>query len=240
MEISLLQKKKPEKTTSPAMRRKRPASALPRRRRSPEDILNRIVEAATGEFKRHGFAGATTATIARKAGVTEAQLFRCFESKANLFRETIFKPLDRHMSVYMDQYLRDDDHTNLSEKADLYMTEFQQFIAEHAGMLTSLLVVQTYDRGDVQGVGEINSLRTYFERGAARLTKTTGGQTKADPRLLVRLSFVAVLGSILFKEWIFPPGLASEKEVQEVTYHFVMDGLGVDLEPPVPARRQRK
>lgn len=235
-----MQKRKLRGTTPPTARRKRPAGALPRKRRSTEDILNRIVEAATGEFKRHGFAGATTAAIARKAGVTEAQLFRCFESKANLFRETIFKPLDQHLSNYIDKYLRDDSITNLSMTADLYMTEFQQFITEHAGMLTSLLVAQTYDRGDVQGVGEINSLRTYFERGSARLTKTTAGRTKADPRLMVRLSFVAVLGSILFKEWIFPPGLASEKEVQEATYHFVMDGLGVDLDPPVPARRQRK
>lgn len=222
------------------MRRKRPAGALPRRRRSPEDILNRIVLAATSEFKLNGFSGATTATIARKAGVTEAQLFRCFESKANLFRETIFKPLDQHLSDYLDKYWREDSYTNRPEKADLYMAEFQQFITEHAGMLTSLLVAQTYDRGDVQGIGEINSVRAYFERGAASLTKTLGGQPKADPRLLVRLSFVAVLGAVLFKDWIFPPDLTSEKEVHEATYHFVMDGLGLDFDLPTPARRQRK
>lgn len=178
METSTLQKNKQRRTPSPVSRRKPPAGVLPRRRRSPEDILNRIVEAASGEFKRHGFARATTATIARKAGVTEAQLFRCFASKANLFRETIFKPLDRHLSNYIDKYLHEDSHANLSEKA--------------------------------------------------------------DSRLLVRLSFVAVLGSILFKDWIFPPGLASEKEVQEATYH-CRDGRswcrsGSACSSPAPAK----
>ncbi len=235
-----MQKKKQRRTASSATRHRHPTGAQPRKRRSAEDILNRIVEAATGEFKRHGFSGATTAAIARKAGVTEAQLFRCFESKANLFAKTIFKPLDQHLSDYLDEYWREDNYTNRPEKADLYMTEFQQFITEHAGMLTSLLVAQTYDRGDVQGIGEINSVRAYFERGAANLTKTMGGQPKTDPRLLVRLSFVTVLGAILFKDWIFPPGLAREKEVREATYHFVMDGLGLNFDLPTPVRRRRK
>ncbi len=58
--------------------------------------MDRIIRAAADEFKASGFTGATTAAIARNAEVTEAQLFRYFASKAELFRESVFKPLNQH------------------------------------------------------------------------------------------------------------------------------------------------
>lgn len=237
-----MQKKKPKRILPAAARRRRAATAQPRRRRSSEDILNRIVQAATGEFKRYGFAGATTASIARKAEVTEAQLFRYFGSKSNLFRETIFKPLDQLLSNFIDRHLQSESRAPLQVMADLntYVEEFQQFITEHAGMLTSLVVAQIYDHGDAQGVGEINSLRTFFERGSTELTITLGDDAQVDPRLLVRLSFVTVLAAILFRNWIFPPALADEKDIRDAINHFIMHGFGMNIDRKLLARRGRK
>ena len=84
----------------PTKKRSKTTPAAPKRRakRSSEEIMQRLIAAAQDEFKRSGFMGATTAAIARKAEITEAQLFRYFSSKAELFREAVFEPLNRHFA----------------------------------------------------------------------------------------------------------------------------------------------
>ncbi|TAK98475.1 MAG: TetR/AcrR family transcriptional regulator [Rhodospirillaceae bacterium] len=213
-------------------RSKRRLPAAKRKRRSPEEILNRVVQAAGEEFKRCGFAGATTATIARNADVTEAQLFRYFGSKSNLFRETIFKPLDQHFLNFINKRMpKQGKLATTRETANLYTTELQRFISEHSGMLTSLVVAQTYDTGTAQGVGEINSLSTYFDHGASVMTKGMKDKPKVDPKLMVRVSFAAVLACIMFKDWIFPPGLASSEEIRAAINDFVIEGIGANFDP---------
>lgn len=54
---------------------------------------------------------------------------------------------------------------------------------------------------------------------------------KVDPKLMVRVSFVAVLACILFKEWIFPPGMASDEEIGAAIEDFVMDGINANTDP---------
>lgn len=211
-------------------KKKAPATArvTRRKRRSPDDILNRIVKAAGEEFKRRGFAGTTTATIARKADVTEAQLFRYFGSKSNLFRETIFKPLNKHLLEFINNHIPDGREATHKEFAHLYASELQSFISEHSEMLTSLVTAQTYDKRTAHGVGEIDSLQTYFERGAAVMTSRTKGKPKVDPKLMVRVSFVAVLACIMFKDWIFPSGMASDKEIEAAINDFILEGIGAN------------
>src|SRR5262249_5436525 len=110
-----------------------------RKRRSPEDLMNRILEAAAEEFQRSGYAGATPATRARSAEVTEAQLFRYFGSKANLFREAIFKPLDAQLQHFLSQHeLEVGQSVVRDENAALYIEDLQRFLAANADMLTTL------------------------------------------------------------------------------------------------------
>lgn len=203
--------------------------ATKRPRRSSDDVLNRIVQAATEEFKRQGYSGATTASIARKAEVTEAQLFRCFGSKANLFRETVFKPLDQHIMEFSARHIPDLGRAEVSkEMTQAYTSELQRFIAGHSRMLMSLVVAQTYGSEMPHGVGEIDSLGMFFDHGAAMMQKRLKGKAKIDPRLMVRLAFVAVLGSVMFRDWIFPRGLASDSELEAAINTFVMEGIGAN------------
>ncbi len=203
-----------------------------RRRRSAEEILTRIVEAARDEFKRSGFAGTTTAAIARRAEVTEAQLFRHFGSKANLFRAAIFEPLNQHFWEFRTKHLAEVTAAKSKrEMARLYITELQQFISEHAGMLMSLVVAQAYAPEHMQGIGEIDSLRSYFERGAAMMTDRVGNDPAVAPKLMVRVSFAAVLACILFKDWIFPPELAGDDEISGAIVDFVIDGISANFDP---------
>lgn len=202
-----------------------------RSRRSPEEIRDRIVRAASDQFKRTGFTGATTARIARKAGVTEAQLYRYFGSKSGLFREVVFKPLDRQFLTFIEQHLVDRvGVSSLREMAQLYTTKLQRFITEHSAMLTTLVVAQIYDAGMPQGVGRINSLSTYFSHGAQVMSKQMKPDARIDPKLMVRVSFAAVLACVMFRDWIFPAGLAGDKAIQAAINDFVLEGIGANFD----------
>jgi AcrR family transcriptional regulator len=212
-----------------AGKRPRGASGTRRTRRSAEDLLARIMRAATTEFARSGYSGTTTAAVARKADVTEAQLFRYFDSKADLFRETVFKPIDQHFLEFVRKHPpRSRQRTSAREGAELYTTELQQFIREHSGMLKSLVAQETYDNGETHGVSAIDSLRAYFNHGAASMRSRIKGKPRVNPELLVRLSFVTVLASILFKDWIFPRGLATDEDITEAINAFVIEGSSVN------------
>ena len=208
------------------MSREHRAPAAKRKRRSRDVILNRIVRAASAEFKRRGYSGTTTAAIARKAQVTEAQLFRYFQSKSNLFRETIFKPLDRHFLKFVNRHVPDfNEAASVREMTRRYTSELQRFISKHADVLRSLMVAQRYDPATLQAAAQIDSLRTYFDRCAAITSARIRVKPKVDPKLTVRVSFVVVLGCVLFRRWIFPSGLASEREIAAAIGDFVMGGV---------------
>jgi AcrR family transcriptional regulator len=220
-------RKRPTAASSRADKGKRGANPARRKRRSSEDILSRIVRAATAEFKRNGYSGTTTAMIARKADVTEAQLFRYFGSKANLFRETIFKPLDQQFDAFAKKHVVGKaEHAGVV--ADLANTEMQKFISEHIAMLTSLVVVQIYDAGVAHGVGKIDSLSTFFNH-SADLMKKILPKPEVPPDLMVRLPFATVLAAVMFKDWIFPPGLASDKDIQDAINTFVREGISANF-----------
>jgi AcrR family transcriptional regulator len=218
----------------PSARKPKLTDAAPRRvarkkRRSPVELTDRLIQAAGEEFRRHGYTGATTAAIARRADVTEAQLFRYFGSKAELFREAIFKPLNQHFVDFNARHMAAvDKTTSAREKAYLYISELQQFIGAHSKMLLSLVVAQTYTPGRTESVAEIDSLDAYFKRGAAMMARRMDKQPRVDPKLMVRVSFAAVLACVMFKDWIFPQGLAGKEEISAAIQDFVMDGINAN------------
>eukprot|EP00456_Euglypha_rotunda_P087599 TRINITY_DN8929_c0_g1_i2.p1 TRINITY_DN8929_c0_g1~~TRINITY_DN8929_c0_g1_i2.p1 ORF type:complete len:213 (+),score=36.75 TRINITY_DN8929_c0_g1_i2:319-957(+) len=187
---------KSTKTKRQAIAKKKPAASArkaPAKRRSAEDILARIMSAASEEFEGNGYSGATTAAIARRAEVTEAQLFRYFSSKSELFAETVFKPLDQHFLNFVQAHLPEiENPATHSEQFHLYTTELQRFIRKNAGMFTSLVVAQTYGSGTTHGMAGIKSLGTYFDHGAAMMAARNPDISKTEVRILVRVAFATV------------------------------------------------
>jgi AcrR family transcriptional regulator len=201
-----------------------------KRLRSTADNLERILRAAAHEFMASGFTGATTAAIARNAEVTEAQLFRYFSSKIELFRESVFKPLNQHFLDFTSSQLADGAPAeSRRDKSYRYISELQQFLNQHSKLLMSLAVAQAYAPASMDGIDEIDSLNSYFERGASMMASRMVGKPKVDPNLMVRVSFAAVLGCILFKDWIFPAGPAGDQEINAAIKAFVMDGINANV-----------
>ncbi len=196
-----------------------------RRRRTPEELTDRVLEAAAEEFEQAGFVGATTAAIARRADVTEAQIFRMFGSKRELFQAAIFAPLNRHFQDFQARHPR---HSGAAPEAlaQDYITELQDFIGRHSRMLMSLIVASAYSPGTTEGVGEMDGLRAYFERGAAMMTQRVGNDGAVDPALMVRVSFAAVLANAVFRDWLFPAG-ADDSAIRDAIAHFVIHGIGM-------------
>jgi AcrR family transcriptional regulator len=195
-----------------------------RKRRSPEAIRDLIIAAAGAEFEENGYSGATTAAIARRADVTEAQIFRFFDSKQELFREAIFQPLNAHFSAFHASTMTDAAASDFRGNATRYINELQDFMAEHARSLMSLIVAKEY-KGSAEGLSEIDGLRAYFERGAAMSSARIQGQPPVPPELMVRVSFAAVLGSVMFKDWLFPAGMASDEAIRQAIVDFTIDGI---------------
>lgn len=69
----------------------RPAKSLvkTRKRMTGEERREQIVKVATGLFAREGFKGATTREIARRAGISEAVIFKHFAKKEDLYKAII-------------------------------------------------------------------------------------------------------------------------------------------------------
>jgi AcrR family transcriptional regulator len=200
-----------------------PPPAKRRRRRSTEELTSRILRAAADEFKENGYVGATTAAIAQKAEVTEAQLFRYFGSKSNLFREAIFTPFYEQLQTFMAEHGQANDMVAIrSESAD-YITALCDLLRENVGYIKTLIVAHAYEGQQPGEVDAIGSLQKYFERGEAEFKRRQ--HTKMDPKLLVRVSFAAVLGCVIFNDWLFPPGLADEEQIQTAIKDFVIEGI---------------
>ncbi|MDE8653303.1 TetR/AcrR family transcriptional regulator [Novosphingobium album (ex Liu et al. 2023)] len=207
-----------------------PPPAPRRRRRSSGEVADRILEAAAEEFELSGYSGATTAAIARRAEVTEAQIFRFYASKQDLFRAAIFRPLNRHFAEFQARSTatRGDGAAGASPGRDLaraYIGELQDFMERHSRMFMSLIVASAYSPDTAGNVTEMEGLRAYFQRGKAMMAARVGEDARVAPELMVRVSFAAVLANLMFRDWLFPPGLASDAEIREAIIDFVIQGI---------------
>ena len=202
-----------------------------RKRRSPEELRDLILAAAAHEFEAAGYAGATTAAIARRAETTEAQIFRFFPSKADLFRAAVFEPLNRHFSDFQSRAVAlAGEGLDRRALAERYIGELQDFIGEHSRMLMSLIVARAYMPDTTHGLGEIEGLLAYFDRGRAMMSARTGGHEKVPAELMVRVSFAAVLGCVVLRDWLFPEGLASDEAIRQAIADFTIDGINANDE----------
>ncbi|MDE2301775.1 MAG: TetR/AcrR family transcriptional regulator [Sphingomonadales bacterium] len=206
-----------------------PQTARPRKRRAPAELRRRLLAAAGGEFEAQGYSRTTTAAIARRAEVSEAQLFRYFDSKAALFRAAIFEPLNAHFAAFDDRQRA--AAGSYREDARGYIVELQDFMAQHSRMLMSLVVAEAYDRGATGGLDGLEGLATYFERGRAMMARRMGADAanaRVRPEVMVRVSFAAVLASALFGDWIYAGSGADAGEIEAAVTAFVLDGLNAN------------
>jgi AcrR family transcriptional regulator len=75
------------------MAAKQPLAVVPKTRLPAAERRKNILAAARAVFLEQGFSGARTKDIAERSGVTEAFLYRHFDSKDQMYAEAILNPL---------------------------------------------------------------------------------------------------------------------------------------------------
>ena len=195
-----------------------------RRRRRTTDIRSSILEAAAEEFGAWGYAGATTAAIAKRSGVAENQIFRHFNSKAELFRKAVFDPLNERFETFNIGQLQTSIIGSEPEITEKYILTLSQFIGEQKREFLALIRSNTEELGEAAGLGKMVALDAYFSISLAMLTTKRGAAFKMDPKVVNRVSFAAVLACIMFGDWLFPDDMNKE-DVIPVLSKFIMYGL---------------
>src|SRR5262249_1406499 len=66
---------------------------------SSSERKDHILKAAIQLFSQKGFGGTTTQQLAKKAGISEALLFRHFPNKEALYQSILQKKMDEHVPV---------------------------------------------------------------------------------------------------------------------------------------------
>jgi AcrR family transcriptional regulator len=206
-----------------------PKKTKRRSRRSSEQIVDLLIEAACSEFERNGYERAKTAAIARRAGVTEALIFSNFGSKAKLFHDSIFKPLSQHFLKFCATHLVEaDDAEGAKAWTREYTRELQKFIADHSLMLKTVIAAKMFASDSVPGLGQVEGLHDFFSKTTAKSVKRLSGKPRIHPKLMSRVSFATILACVVFKDWLFPEGLASEGEISAAISDFILEGLNAN------------
>lgn len=122
--------------------------AAPRRRRTrrtQEEVLRLLLDTARERFSAHGYAGASTKTIATEAGLSEALIFTHFATKAGLFEAAMLEPFARFIEAYVERF-RDTPFTaDLAEETRAYVSGMFELLREHRRLVLALIAAEAFD-----------------------------------------------------------------------------------------------
>jgi AcrR family transcriptional regulator len=203
-----------------------------RKRRLTQDVIDRILRAASDEFEQHGYDGATTAAIARKANVVEPLIFTNFGSKSELFHASIFQPLDKHLIDFCAAHSTASPQSKKvrEELTRKYIAELEEFIDKHSRKFISLFFEQTYRNTDHR-LDNIEGIQDYLSHAASLAIYVGEREPKIDLKVMARLSFATIFSCVIFRDWLFPKGVATKEEIFSSLIDFVVDGLHANAKP---------
>jgi AcrR family transcriptional regulator len=202
-----------------------------RTRRTTEEVVDRLVNAAIEEFETKSYTGATMAAIARRAGVAEALLFNHIGSKAQLFQDTIFRPLEQHFDEFLASLSIKPGTGSVEEtKAGTrkYVDALQAFVSERQGIFLSVVFAQAYKSSGIDGLAGTKGLHDYFSRMAELGSANLGKTPRISHRHVAKISFATIVACVLFRDWLFTEGVDDPDEVRTAVCDFVMEGLGAN------------
>jgi AcrR family transcriptional regulator len=124
-----------------------------------------VLEIAAEEFAAHGLSGASTETIARTAGITQAYVFRMFRTKKALFLELVNGAFDRISDGMRDVAAGRSGLDALSAMG----TEYYDLLENRTNLLLQLQGFAACGDDEVRA-----AVRVCFARMWATVAETTG------------------------------------------------------------------
>lgn len=189
-----------------------PTEPLRRRRRTREDVTERICDAARELFAARGYYGATTREIAKLADVSETLLFRYYGNKAVLFDEVVAQPFNRLLQDFIAQRPTSTDPS--AHEHHIFTSVYQ--LIEHNRALFAALLSSKGAHGDDGTVPSFEGLLSFFRAGTEeqKLKYAARGETPPfDIGLALRLAFGMLAASVLLRDWLFPDGAPADDEI---------------------------
>jgi AcrR family transcriptional regulator len=188
----------------------------------------RIVEAAHELFHAHGFEGATTRTIAERAGIAHGTLFRYAPTKVDLllmlYLDGLVDALDRGLT-------RTSPSDPILEQFEAIYSEFFALYAPNP-VLSARFVHETLFVQGARGEEYEHLNATFLTQMVARtLLARDRGEIRADiaPDEVVRLTF-AVYAHVLY-EWIRHPSTGLDPALMRLRRLLQLLGTGI---APIP------
>jgi len=155
-------------------------------RQTAEARREAVLEAARHEFARHGLHGASTDTIARRAGISQPYLFRLFGSKKELFLAVNDACMARTLDTFRSAASGKSGADALRAIGDAY----RNLIEDDRSMLQGQL--QAYAASV-----EDDDVRAGVARGYGRLVDYVEAVSGADPQTISRFFATGMLLNVL-------------------------------------------
>lgn len=207
--------------------------------------LDRLLVSARELFSRQGFGNTGTRQIAEHAGVSEAALYRHFDSKADLFREAVYEPLATFIGEFAARWAQPAPSEVRETVLREYIEGLFRLLRAHSSSTMTLLAARAHE---TPGIAVADGQRRIFGdiiRPLEDLTKSkmTGfGYQGLDPVLSTRASVAMVLATALYKEWLFDDqDPVTDDQLIDELYSMIMHGIAHradhpanDTMPPVP------
>jgi AcrR family transcriptional regulator len=169
--------------------------------------------------------------------VSEAVLYRNFESKADLFREAVFEPLGTFIAEFSQRWATplptEARETVLRE----YIDGLFRLLRANGSTAMTLLPARAHEAPGIAVADGQRRVLSDIIRPLEDLTKSrmTGfGYTGVDPVLSVRASVALIMAMALFKEWLFDDQApVTDDEIVNELHTLIMHGVAHRDEDPI-------
>lgn len=196
-------------------------------RRKADFARRNFIAAAQELFAERGYARTTTRDIAGRAQSSEVLLFRYFQSKANLFREAVVDPFDGLLKTFLEAQSGGPGPDPFAGSEDFVKNLFN-VVSEHRNIFFTLISTRLYEAGAAEEQVNAAGFKEYFRVAVDRIEaelNVLGVTPVVSPDISSRISFVSVVATALFHDWIFGGTDIEQDKVVVALNKFIISGM---------------
>ncbi len=164
-----------------------------------------IIDSAMKVFIEKGYNGATTAGIAREAGISEVTLFRYFNSKKELFTQGL-EPI---LITGLENSIMASKELPAAEKLKYILKDRIQFVSIHHEII-KLILMERQINPEVVAFDYISKIVTLLKESIQK-----SGVNLKDEEVTVRLLMGSILSFLYFPE-------SREEKIEEYVNNLVL------------------
>jgi AcrR family transcriptional regulator len=166
-----------------------------------------LIEAAREMFVELGYHGASLRQIAIRANTTKAMLYHHFPSKAELFKESVFRPFAEFVAEFVAGWEATPvEKLSTPELVAGFTRALYEFTATHRGLMLALIAA------DAHGDDELADVKSSFRQTIANVVaqlkadRSARGWSEIDLDVVAPATMAMIISSALLEDWLFPIG----------------------------------